>query len=297
MIQGSLTKMDGVSAARGLTTFSRSGNLIIDTFIQSYSFIIGIGALPIRLYFRENLGERAFSPFALIVCIIFYFFIGLIGGFIVNELVFRMIKGDIISNTNNIGFSSLINLLLLSPVFIFLLFTASMGVKHLRRVFREAEESDVVRYSYYRGDSRYYKDFIGKVSVFGKVHTEQSVRMNFEPKIAAIKGGLILFISVLVSSTLIFLDFNIIGPYFRIYLGFIHITGVMIILGSLCLYLEEFGIMLRVRGKVLDMIDGEYDMMFIKAERDRLKLTTEGDESSNKSIVNRLSDDSSIVVE
>ncbi|MCI5091154.1 hypothetical protein [Phaeodactylibacter sp.] len=296
MIQGSLTKMDGVSAARGLTTFSRSGNLIIDTFIQSYAFIVSIGAIPARLYYRENLGERAFSPFALIICLAFYGYFGAIQGtFIGAEIVALILpRGEsIMTSEGTIGLYLIC--LLLSPVMLFLVFTTNMGIKHFKKVFQEADEKDVVRYSYYRGDSRYFKDLIGKVSKRGKVLTEQYVRMIVEPRKTAGTGLTILLIvlAVILVSYLIDMKLPIVVSY---YLSFFLMTSLFILFSAQCLYLEEFGIKLRVRGKVLDMTDGEYDMMFIKAERDRLKLISDSAQNTNKSTVNKLSDEDSIVI-
>ncbi len=78
MIQGSLVKMDGMEAARGFYGMSPKSNAFIGLIAHGYYFLVGAGAIPARLLLRKNLGERAFSPFAFLLCIAFfayYFFV------------------------------------------------------------------------------------------------------------------------------------------------------------------------------------------------------------------------------
>ena len=44
----------------------------------------------------------------------------------------------------------------------------------------------------------------------------------------------------------------------------------MIMLSAICLFLEELGIFLRIRGTALDILDGEEDLQVILAQKSQL---------------------------
>ena len=270
MLQGALTKLDGASSAKALTTFSRSGNIIIDAFIQSYAFIVSVGAIPLKLFFRKNLGERAFSPFAVVVCGLLYLYLG-----VVISLILDMIINGLFPGAEKYMFtydrtSEILVPYLNSPIILLIIYSSNLAIKHFKKVFKDAETSEFVRYSYYRGESRYYNDLIGKFRKDGRKITDEYLRFIHEPKVT-FRIGLI-YISIIICVAVIASFLNIDIPLLYRYLLYCAAAGVALWVSAFCLYLEEFGLKLRKRARLLDLTDGEYDVAFLQAQREKLKL-------------------------
>lgn len=265
MIQGSLTRTDSVASARGLAMFSARGNVLIDLFIRSYAFVLSVSSIPCRLYFRSNLGERAFSPFSIIVCIVFFFMSGLW----LSVLIYEFISLYDSIHIYAMPLSYMEEVFVLSPLPFFLIYVIRMSVRHFKKVSKEADESDFVRYSYHRGESTYYSHLIGEnVKWSKKIITDEYLRMHYETR-KAIQFSLYF---LLVGGIAI-----VIGSYFNLsyvvlYSSFVLGTGIIIQHSALCLYLEEFAIKLKTRGRLLDITDAEYDSAYIQTERSKVKL-------------------------
>ena len=282
MLQGSTTKLDGdntVNALRptmyalnkdGLLNVTSSGNYIIDAVLQSFWFLVAISAIPHKLFFREKLGERTFSPFALIVCISFYFvYLGYYGNFYIPYIGLGSLLGLVTENWG-IYMPIMLQLFLVSPVALFLAFSIRMGIRHLKEVYEEAENSEFVRYSFDRGSSRYYGHLIGKYTNTGKKITDEYLRLNYEPRIAFRVG--LLFILLSCGILKILTIYEIYNYYIQVYMGYTVLFGFAIWHSALCAHIEEVSIKLRKRGRLLDITDGEYDVAYLQAERSKLKL-------------------------
>lgn len=278
MIQGSLSKMDGMEAARGLYGMDPKNNAFLGAIVQSYNFIVGAGAIPSRLFLRKNLGERAFSPFAFLLCVAFYFscfFIPPFDGDSIPVLVIIGFGGVAFAlnvldpESINIYLLVLFGALLNSCLW-FIIWLIRNGIKHFKIVAQNAKENKI-QYSYYRGEGKYFEHRIGGKK-WGYDIDEMFVRMVIEP-LAVFKWGAIIFFSAVLLSIGIFswgLEENRQLAYAFASLGWLINVGLMIMFSGFCLFLEEFGIMTRIRGAALDLIDGEYDMVFVMKKKEEL---------------------------
>lgn len=259
MLQGSLTKMEGVDALRGLSSLSARNNLIIGTIVSSYNFVISVCSIPMRLVFRKNMGERAFSPFAFIVAFIFYFFWGLFLGTFFVMLFFKH------NYTINEYFMWMpIYFFVTTPYSWCLFLLAYFGINHFRRIIKKARNNDI-GYSYFRGESRFYKStFTGK-KVWRFEADDSFTRMIIEPLSSLVVGA---FIMITLALIIIFTSTP--SKLMATHLMWWMMFGAAISFSSLCLFLEEFGIMMRLRAAVLDLVDAEKDMTFLNAKKARI---------------------------
>lgn len=280
MSHGTLTKIEGAEAARGLRVMGSKGNWVIDTVISSYNYVVSIASIPSRLFFRENMGERAIMPFALVACAIFYFYVGFwISGILFGLDGMLLYPEDRVHNSSQGQF--LLGVLIAPPSWL-VYYTISLGVRHIRKVHKEARESDEVGYSYYRGESRYYQNLKGHIVGRGRIVDDKYIRMIHEPLRATIYGFYFVIAGIILTCFQTYSDyaFPLLANSIIIYFTAL---GVLIWLSAFALYLEEFGIKIRVRGRVLDMTDAEYDVAFINAERERLTLKGKDQSETKKS--------------
>ncbi len=274
MLQGSLSKMDGVSTAGGFYGMNPTSSPFLGLIAHSYYFIVGAGAIPARLILRHNLGERAFSPFAFILSIGFFFWYGIIpdmdgknyflpGGVAGNFLAFQYLDPIISNNLWIIIPKLLLWNIVFNPYILFLLFIIYLGYHHFKDSLKKISDGKT-HYSYYRGDPNFnLQHKLGKKK-WGFVINDRFIRMVSEPSIIVRIGLIISFITL---GIWLFLFFQ--APlegssvYFYILFGWAFNFGIMLAFSGFCLFLEEVGIAMRIRGAALDVIDGEYDMAFI----------------------------------
>lgn len=261
MLQSSLNKMDGVEAVKGLSSLGPDSNAIIGALIQGYFFIVSVGALPIRLILRKNLGERSFTIFGFIVSMCFYIFYGIfLGGFGVISLVTQFF-GEI-----EITWLTNIRIFLLNPFFIFMLVVISKAVTHFKDIFRKIRTNQI-QYSYFRGESIYFKKRKGGKK-WGFEIDERFIRMVIEP-LAVLRIGLLIFLVAagVVSFNYFYILMTKTLLFFQPILIWTAILGLTLVFSALCLFLEEFGIMMRIRNSVLDLIDADIDMQIVMKKR------------------------------
>lgn len=188
MLQGSINQADGLNAVRGLYSFNGKGSSFFHGIITFFLSGLGAAAIPARVRLRKNLGERAFSPFALIISLVFY-------AYIVYSPLINLIWPD--KEGNNI-FSDLlaILLLLISSQYLlilllllalnsfnfFIIKTLRLAYLHFKKVYYNSENSSY-QYSYYRGDpiNALPHKRLG-TAFFGYKVDEKLVRIYFEPK-------------------------------------------------------------------------------------------------------------------
>lgn len=257
MLQSSLNKMDGVEAVKGFYSLDPNSNAILGALIQGYFFVVSAGALPLRMILRKNLGERSFTILGFIVSICFYAYYGmLLGGIGVIALTSQLF-GGIEENWMNYA-----RLILLNPFLIFMIIVIIKAIQHFKKVMRRAQKNQI-QYSYFRGEGIFFRKRKGGQK-WGFEIDERFMRMVIEP-IAVLKiGFLILFTSI---GVVTFNYFYVVMTELLIFLQPILIwtavLGLVLVLSSIFLFLEEFGIMMRIRGAVLDLIDGDIDMQII----------------------------------
>lgn len=261
MLQSSLNKMDGVEAIKGFYSLDSSSNAILGALIQGYFFIVSAGALPIRIILRKNLGERSFSLFGFIVSMCFYIYYGVfLGAF---GVVFLTDKFFGSTETNRLGYT---RITLLNPLLIFIVIVIILAIKHFKNVMKRAQHNQA-QYSYFRGEGKYFRKHKGRKK-WGFEIDERFMRMVIEPLAMFRIGFLILLVSI---ATLSFNHFYVVMTKSLIFLQPIIIwtamLGFVLLLGSICLFLEEFGIMMRIRGAVLDLIDADIDMQIVMRKK------------------------------
>jgi len=274
MLLGSLSKMDGMETARGFYGMNPNKSPFLGMIVHSYYFLVGAGAIPARLYLRKNMGERAFSPFAFLLSFGFFAYYG-----IYPDDDFMLLGGslgilgamEIAQNEISVGVMIFINIFF-NTYLLFLWWLIRQGIRHFKQVLKKSPENRG-QYSYFRGEGKYFEHRLG--GKMGKFNIdERFIRMVIEP-LALIKYGFCLLIgSAILGVALYFLHTEriaILVSFLLIIFGWIHNLGFAIIFSGLCLFLEEFGIMMRIRGAALDIIDGEYDMAFILKKKEELQ--------------------------
>lgn len=274
MLQGSLSKMDGMETARGFYGMNPTKSPFLGMIVHSYYFLVGAGAIPARLYLRKNMGERAFSPFAFLLSFGFFAYYGIFPDddfMLLGGLAGNLAAMELAQNETGNGIIILINIIF-NTYLIFLIWMVRKGVAHFRQVLKKSQENRG-QYSYFRGEGKYFDHRLG-----GKMWKfnidERFIRMVIEP-LTLIKYGFgILIGSAILGTVLYFLHSEKIAniaSFLLIILGWINNLGFVIIFSGLCLFLEEFGIMMRIRGAALDMIDGEYDIAFVLKKKEELQ--------------------------
>ena len=283
MLQGSLSKMDGMESAKGFYGMSPKNNAIFGAIAQSYYFLIGTGAIPARLFLRTNLGERAFSPFAFLLCVLFFVYYGFvpfdeefivlgITGLAGSTGAYEMLGGDVLLG-NNFDLSMFVTAnIVLNPCLWFVIWLIIKGVKHFKSVVMRIKENHQ-QYSYYRGDGKYFRHRLGGKK-WGFDVDERFIRMVIEP-LLVLRAGFILFVIGLIAGTCTYYwgkeQIESLG-YLLIFLGWTANFGLLTLFSGFCLFLEEYGIMVRIRDAALDLIDGEYDMAFIIKKKEEIQL-------------------------
>lgn len=254
MLQGTPIRRGGSSSSNAIDRFSPlDNNLFLSTglnpilsgIISAYYFILGALALPIRLILRKNLGERAFTPFSLLLFLVIYAIIQ----FYIELLLLHT--------------SKLVYKFYLNPVYWFVFLTYFLAFLHFIRVIKLAN-SGIVSYSYYRGESRYFK-FLEKNSENLFINSgEIFVRLILEPGIVmVISLTFILFYNSIYGNDLI-LKGNL-----ELYLNWIWCLFILVAISTFCLFLEELAIAMNIRAVILDFIDSQIDMEFIEEKRNK----------------------------
>ncbi|MCA0235856.1 MAG: hypothetical protein LCH81_05700 [Bacteroidetes bacterium] len=280
MIQGSLSKMDGIESMKGFYGMSPKSNAIFGAIAQAYYFLIGTGSIPARLLMRKNLGERAFSPFAFLLCVFFFIYYG----FVPWDEDFPIL--GVVGVVGNLGAShfwgiesNLSRLILaniiLNPCLWFIVWLIIKGFQHFKSVIKKVRNNQI-EYSYYRGEGRYFEHRM-KGKKWGFDIDERFIRMVIEP-LAIFRVSFSIFILGILTGLAIYRwgdQANEINGYILIFLGWLTNLGLLATFSAVCLFLEEYGIMARIRDAALDLIDGEYDMAFVMKKKEELQSERE----------------------
>lgn len=206
---------------------------------------MAIAAFPVKLFFRENLGERAvriIDPFIYLVAF------GQLGLW---TIVASFLLNMVILGSTNDGFTPMTILLSIPfPSMIFLFWLFRKSYKYFKSIHLHQEIDYTLRvHSFYRGDSKYFKKLIGKPYksiIIRQLH----IQLFFEPLLTLLFGLALLFVDMTLS--------------------------VALMVGGVCLFIDEWEVIRKRRDMILDSLDGEMDAVFIdKARRLFRKLNDE----------------------
>jgi len=264
---------------------------IIGAFVQIYFLIVGAGAIPIRFYLRKDYGERSITPAALAISLGLHVW-----------YVFEYVKEFQLSGSLGIGpllgeqFSlqlaiSDYTIFWIVPFVYINFFTYYLvdvfwikGKRHIKYLLEKSENSLGAEYSYYRGEGRYFTSFIGKqFKTPFKTFTvsEKNRRIIVEP-VMSFLIGLLLFIISIATSLITILIPSIFTAIISMLLLSITSVGVLLMISSICLFLEEIGIESKKRNAVLDVFDGQKELNELNIRIASAKLSPS--DSEKKSI-------------
>lgn len=274
-MKGTLKRGDNATMARGVYTAFNPRSVVINAIIQAFYFFVVLGSIPARLLVRKNMGERAFSIFIFILSVTFYLSISILVFLGISDYIledFKFISFDLDTSWQNPLFYLM--LILVNPLSFFIVWILSKGAEHFKRIIRRIKQNKV-GYSYYRGDSIHFEENLEK-QFLGFPNSDAIIRLILEP-IAILKWAsviCVLSIAILyVSSSFIpsSLTKEVIDFF---YLGFVE-TGVLLILSSIFLIIEEFSILSQIRDQILDFVDGDIEMEMTLKARNLLQLESE----------------------
>jgi hypothetical protein len=264
MINKSYSSLNDQDAARGVSVLNAKGISFFALITQAFSFIVGIAALPLRLFLRKNLGERTIRPgmFLLSIALHIYYFTIFDSWLLILTILSR--EGDL--SLDHLFPSGLF--LLLNPYFIFLFFVIQKGVRHFKQKFREGKNNQT-GYSYHRGESKYFDSWHGK-KVWGMNANDQIIRMIVEPRFVFKLGLLMVFVPLMITLfTTLILSVETVSLYSLF--ASLACTGLVLALDGLCLFIDELSLFLAKRDHVLDMLDGQDDMKEMMESREEIE--------------------------
>lgn len=268
-MQGTINRGDSTTMARSLYSAIHPRGIIIGAIIQAFYFIVEIGSIPARFLVRKNMGERAFSVLSFLFCLLFYCLVGLA----VFILFHDWLKHEAFSlkwvNWNTFWYWSIV--ILINPFSIFIILIIAKGGSHFRVIVHRIN-AKLVGYSYHRGDSIYQYRRIGS-RFLGFTLNEELVRMLVEPLY------IIFFSMGIFSLTLCILIFRINADVFQnvhfiIDNTLVGITAASLscLISALFLMLEEFILQSRFRADLLNLVDGDIEMMRTLKAKNQLQL-------------------------
>ena len=288
MLQGKLPNTDSQSLIRGLSHLMKA-NPLFSSIIFGYFFLVNTFAVPVRLFFRKKVGERAIGIVSWTICIIVLF----IYGQVFLPMYFTWISGtylDVIPPEGEFVFIN--SYLFTTPYFTFIWIIIIGGLIHFFGIYQRMNKGEL-KHSYDRGDSRILellKTLFPGIKKYKLLDTW--MRIIVEP-ILALALGMILWNIALIehpptelmklqTSNKLELRYLAnpveIRPLIDKYIHnrYLGATGLAVMLSGLCLFLEEFGIKLRRRGLALDLIDSEYDMEYVLEKKREIEAKAKG---------------------
>ncbi|MBL7815680.1 MAG: hypothetical protein JNL70_11745 [Saprospiraceae bacterium] len=229
------------------STLRPERNPIANAILGVVFFAVAIAAYPAKLFFREHLGERAIriiDPFIYLIAFCQLGFWTALGSFLLHSV---LLGDGLLKDWSWLGIA--LSLPIPSLVFLFWLFRISY--KHFKSInLHQSIEYDNRCHSFYRGDSRYFKSFIGK-------NWRNATVSQFHIQLLAEPLSTFLF-----GIALLFLDMTL---------------GIALMIGGVCFFIDEFEVIRRRRDMVLDVLDGEMDAMYIEKARNLFRKLKEED--------------------
>lgn len=284
MINKSYSSLGDKEAMRGMYSLDPKGFGPVGFLFQAFNFVVGVAALPLRLFLRKNLGERTIRPGAFVLSIILH------GYYFTKFDILLVVLGSVsVWNKTSAGLEQAIItglFILINPYFIILILVVWRGIKHFKQKIREATNNQT-GHSYYRGESKYFEHKKGK-KMWGFVINDELIRMLVEPK-AILKYGLVTALLSLAIVLYLLLIVETEAGYLLVSLVSVGCTGLVLIFDAVCLFFDEFSLKMVKRDKVLDMADGQIDMVEImnqkaKIDEGRRKIQKNGDSNISQGL-------------
>ena len=284
-IQSPGSKVDNKLLAKSFQGLLLPRNIIAQAVVMGYEFLVNAASIPCKLIMRQKMGERVFSPFAFLLMLIgyvalsFQYFLFAYAAVWNDFLGLNMFRGGV-------GISQTLYFILCyvsNPVIFLLFFLISKGTGHFKEKIREARKSEY-SYSYYKGESKYFKN--RSKGVFGFDLNDTNRRMLLEPwSIFRVSFPLFAVVSVYAfcvaqgyfeGASLVVINSFIVG---------LGAVGLSFAISSLCLFLEEFSTIMRIRSEALDLYDGEIYARQVSQKREQFVKDSESENSDNQSFI------------
>ncbi|MGH1438038.1 MAG: hypothetical protein ACRBG0_26625 [Lewinella sp.] len=265
MLQRSLSRFEKQSLLGGLSYFNNN-NLLLGIISFGFFFVVSIISTPCKLILREKLGERVIGLSSFAIFLLWYAFVTsiiliLIGQYGESSFLMQWSKMSFFGAASFSWKTFFFNvfLVLINPIFAFAILFLAEGINHFARCIKMIRDKKI-SYSYFRGDSRYFKKWIGK-KLWGHAIDGTTHKLLIEPFMVFKYSSIILLLSIVTmrmqpssnSYEAITLIFNSIS------IGSFSIS-IIFLLGAIALFAEEILILKHQRDALLDMIDSEYDL-------------------------------------
>lgn len=247
-----------------ISTVFQKGRSMTDILALGFDLIISLGSVPAKLLLRKDMGQRTVSPFGLVGSIIFQgyfgFFTTIISGLLLWSLVNPKIEPEI---PNYLYFFYFI------PLLAYLLYILQQGINFYRKNISTSGASSA-KYSFDRGNSKYFQYLIG-TKWNNIIVTDKNLLIYVEP-LESLKysASTLIILAILYCVLCNFFPESTIALFFIILLAGVMTVASAMVFSSLCLLIEELSIQWRIRGAALDMIDSEYDLELLEAEKIKL---------------------------
>ncbi len=263
------------NSAMPMAVDSANGN-IISAILASYFFAINILSIPSRLLMRKNMGERVFTVFAFVLSTLVFLLLGLVAFWFGLEIFVPLMDFRNIEISENIPRGVLkAFLILVNPYTIFFILFLQKGATHFNQALDRARNNKY-KYSFSLGDSLYFnhkkaKKFLG----FGV--DDKLLVMIYEPwGILTFSIPMIIACVLMLNKTGLANDYSIFSYLVNMSIAGIMTVSIAFSLSAICLFLEEFGSLLKERGTMLDMLDGEIDMQRIITSKEKQLIERPG---------------------
>lgn len=228
------------------STYRPEHNPIASAFLGFVFFAVSIAAYPAKLFFRQNMGERAVrivDPFIYVASFCYFGWEISMWAFFINNVLMKGLQGDL---SWAAVFTSLP---LFSCAFLFWLIKKSF--KYFKAQYlQQPINYDERVHTFYRGESKYFQGFVGKN--YRHTHiTQFHIQFIIEPLMTMFLGVALFFLDVTL--------------------------GLALICGGICLFIDEWEVIRRRRDMILDVLDGEMDAAFVEKGRNKFRKLKEDD--------------------
>ena len=258
-----MNRYDDISAFRGFFSMvDPRKNFMVESFMQSFFFLVSINSITPRLILRKNMGERSFSGFQFFLSMLVYIIIGTVLYFVICETFFIRQETSLSDQTGIQYWKFLFHyvlIILVNPLVIFFLIVLHQVYRHYK-AFHNRRDQIKNEYSAFRGDSIFFEELKHKFGL-----SDSQIRVFIEPSFLlsiSLINSLFCFLLLKIrtqllssfQSELTILDTPFVGLF---------TLSLIFCFNSICLFAEEIYEELSIRNRALDLIDGEAYMQIV----------------------------------